>query len=155
MFLYLLNIYFWNTKVSQGNVATHLRCDGIFNHHFIVIEFYSKSTNHQKVSILQFWEIPEKFLEPDVDLHHHPNLLYCDQTYPSYLWPLPTFETISSKAIIIFRELNKLHFYPNSLWQFWMELFAKSILTCIDLDLESMQGHSKCGWMVHGLCTIS
>jgi len=26
---------FLNTKVSQGNVATHLRCDGILNHQFI------------------------------------------------------------------------------------------------------------------------
>ena len=36
--LMLINVlldHFLNIKVSQGRVATHLRCDGIFNDQFI------------------------------------------------------------------------------------------------------------------------
>jgi len=36
--LMLINVlldHFLNIKVSQGSVATHLRCDGNFNYHFI------------------------------------------------------------------------------------------------------------------------
>jgi len=58
----LINILlyqFLNIKVSQGNVATRLRCDGIFNDQFITQSLLSPRVKDLKIGqhLPKFWVI--------------------------------------------------------------------------------------------------
>jgi len=40
-----------NTKVSQGSVATHLRCSGVFSDHYVII---AESAGERVLKISQY-----------------------------------------------------------------------------------------------------
>jgi len=60
--LMLINVIFdqfLNIKVSQGSVATRLKCDGIFNDIHYTITAESKTENYLKIGqhLPKLWEI--------------------------------------------------------------------------------------------------
>ena len=64
--LMLINVVFdpfLNIKVSQGSVVTRLRCDGIFNDHFITQALLSPKVKKMKIGqyLPKLWAIKYRF----------------------------------------------------------------------------------------------